>query len=163
MSGGTLKAKMRRVLLAAGVAAAALSISACVPAVTAGTQAGTALPWEVRFELSGGIAGMVKQVTVFHDGRVVAEDLRRRSRVEKRLSAGQLLDLHRLVEQAESAPEMAVDSLSRCADCTQYRLAVTGSEGRPRVSERGAIELQQSGSPELIKFLSRILNETIQP
>jgi len=133
MSGGTLKAKMRRALLAAGAVAAALSISACLPAVTAGTQAGAARPWEVRFESSGGIAGMAKQMTVFHDGRLVAENLRHRVSVEKSLPSDQLRELHRLIEQAESAPGMAMGFLDRCADCTQYRLTYTI---RPQCSGR---------------------------
>ena len=158
MSIGALKA-----LLAAGVVAVALSVSACAPAVTDGAQAGAAPSWEVGFELSGGFAGMMKQMTISHDGRVVAENLRRRARVEKRLSADQMRELDRLVERAESAPEMALPSRSRCADCMQYRLTVTRSGGRPTVSESGVIEQQQSRSPELLAFLTTILNETVQP
>src|SRR5882672_383835 len=116
--------KPPRVLLAASVVAVALSISGCVPAVTTETQAVAARPWEVGFELSGGFAGMAKQMTISHDGRLVAENLRRRVRVEKRLSADQLRELDRLVEQAELAPGMAWGSPGRCADCMQYRLTV---------------------------------------
>jgi len=152
---------MRGALISAKTVAVTLLISACVPVITAGTHAGATRSWEVGFELSGGIAGMMKQMTVFHDGRLVAENLRRRIRVEKRLSTDQLRELHRLIEQAESAPGMAMGSPSRCADCMHYRLTVTGPEGRPTVSESGAIEQQQSRSPELIKFLIVVLNETI--
>ena len=55
-----------------------------------------------------------------------------------------------------------MESLGRCADCMQYRLTVTGPDGRPRVSESGAIEQQQSRNPDLIRFLIVILNEAIQ-
>ncbi len=158
MSSGTVKA-----LLAASVVGAALSISACLPLVTAGTQAGATRPWEVGFELSGGIAGTMKQMTISHDGRLVAENLRRRVRVEKRLSADQLRELDRLVERAESAPGMATGSPRGCADCMQYRLTVTRSGGRPTVSESGVIEQRQSRSPELLVFLAAMLNETVQP
>ena len=152
--------KMRGALLCTSAVAVTLSISACVPAVTAGTDTGAGRSWEVSFELSGGIVGMMKQMTIFEDGRLVAENLRRRTSVERRLSADQLRELHRLIERAPSAPGMAMRSLGRCADCMQYRLTVTGSEGRSMVSESGAIEQQQSRNPDLIKFLIGILNES---
>jgi len=164
---GTVEAaveeKMRSTLLSASMVSVTLLISACGPAVTAGTQADATRSWEVGFELSGGIAGMMKQMTISHDGRLVAENLRRRIRVEKRLSTDQMRELHRLIEQAESAPGTAIGFPGRCADCMQYRLTVTGPEGRPAVSEGGAIEQRQSRNPELIKFLIVILNETTQP
>ena len=152
--------KMRGALLCTSAVAVTLLISACVSAVTAGTDTGSSRSWEVSFELSGGIVGMMKQMTIFDDGRLVAENLRRRTSVERRLSADQLRELHRLIERAPSAPGMAMRSLGRCADCMQYRLTVTGSEGRPTVSESGAIEQQQSRNPDLIKFLIGILNES---
>jgi hypothetical protein len=158
-----MKMKMRGALLSASAVAVALSISACAPAVTAEKHAGAPRSWEVGFELSGGIAGMMKQMTIFHDGRLIAENLRRRIRVEKHLSADQLRELHRLIERAESAPGIVTGSFGRCADCMQYRLSITGPDGRPTVSESGVIEQQQSRSPDLIRFLIVILNETIQP
>ena len=153
---------MRGALLSASAFALTLFVSACVPAVTAGKHAGATPLWEVRFELSGGVAGTMKQMTIFHDGRLAAENLRRRLSVERRLSADQLRELHRLIERAQPALEMAVRSLGRCADCMQYRLTVSGPDGRPRVSESGAIEQQQSRNPDLIRFLIVILNEAIQ-
>lgn len=154
---------MRSTLLSASTLAVFSLISACGPAVTAETQAGAARSWEVGFELSGGIAGMMKQVTISDDGRLVAENLRRRVRVEKRLSADRLRELHRLIDKAEPAPETATGFPGRCADCMQYRLTVRGPGGRPMVSEGGAVEQQQSRNPELIKFLIAILNEITQP
>jgi hypothetical protein len=106
---------------------------------------------------------MVKQMTISQDGRLVAENLRRRTRVETRLSADQLRELNRLIEEAEAAPGMAAGSPGRCADCMQYRLTVTRSGGRPAVSESGVIEQRQSRSLELLVFLTAILNETVQP
>jgi len=153
---------MRGALLSASTLSVTLWISACAPEVTPGKPADITRSWQVGFELSGGIAGTMKQMTIFHDGRLVAENLRRRTSIEKRLSADQLRELHRLIERVEPAPETAERSLGRCADCMQYRLTVTGSEGRARVSERGTIEQQQSRNLDLIKFLIGILNEAIQ-
>jgi len=158
-----MKMKMRGPLLSAGTLSVTLLISACTPEVTPGAPAGIALSWQVGFELSGGIAGTMRRMTISHDGRLVAENLRRRLSVERRLSADQLRELHRLIENAQPAPEVAVRSLGRCADCMQYRLTVTGPEGRPRVSESGAIEQQQSRNLDLIRFLILTLNEVIQP
>jgi hypothetical protein len=151
----------RKALGAASVVAAALSISACLTAVNAGTKGGPARAWQVDFELSGGFAGAMRQITVSHSGRLVAEDLRRQVRVEKKLSVDQLQELDRLVERTEPGPGTGFPG--RCADCMQYRLRVTKAEGRPTVSESGAIEQRQSGNPELLVLLTAILNEALQP
>jgi hypothetical protein len=153
---------MRGALLSASTLFVTLLISACAPEVTSGAPAGIALSWQVGFELSGGIAGTMKRMTISHDGRLAAENLRRRLSVERRLSADQRRVLHRLIERAQPAPEIAVRSLGRCADCIQYRLTVTGPAGRPAISENGAIEQQQSRNPDLIRFLIVIMNEAIQ-
>jgi hypothetical protein len=153
--------KQRGVLLSASAVSVTLLISACVPEVNPETPARSA-PWEVRFELSGGIAGTMKQMTIYHDGRLVAENLRRRINVDRRLSADQLRELRRLVDRAASTAGTATRSLGRCADCMQYRLTVTASEGKPRLSESGTIEQQQSSNFDLIRFLIGILNEAIQ-
>ena len=153
--------RMRGALLPSSTFAVSLLVSACGPAVTAGTPAGATRSWEVGFELSGGIAGMMKQMTISHDGRLVAENLKRRTRVEKRMSADQLRELHRLVEQAQSVQGTAMGSPGRCADCMQYRLTIREPESRASVSESGAIEQRQSRSPELLKFLIAVMNETI--
>ena len=153
---------MRGAVLSASTLSVTLLISACAPEVTPGTPAGIARSWQVGFELSGGIAGTVKRMTISHEGRLVAENLRRRLNIERRLSADQLRELHRLIERAQPAPEIGERSLGRCADCMQYRLTVSEPEGRPTVSESGAIERQQSRNPDLIRFLIVILNEAIQ-
>jgi len=157
-----MKTKMCDALLSASAVAVTLSISACLPVATQRTPGGATLSWEVGFELSGGIAGTMKQMTISDDGRLVAENLRRRLSVERRLSADQLREVHRLIERAQPASEMTVQSPDRCADCMQYRLTVTGPDGTPRVSESGAIEQQQLRNPDLIRFLIMILNESIQ-
>lgn len=148
------------VLRAVGAVAVAFSISACVPAVTPASEAGAAGPWEVSFELSGGIAGAMKQIVVSNDGRLIGENLKRRTRIEKRLSADQVKELDRLIGQAESAPAPA-DSPSRCADCIEYRLTVSRSGGRPTVFESGFVGQRQSRSGELLRFLAAILNEAV--
>jgi len=148
---------------AANAIALALSISACAPAVTAETPTGAPATWEVRFELSGGIVGMMKQMTISHDGRLVAENLRRRTRVEKRLSSDELRELHQLIERAGSAPGTVTDFPGRCADCMQYRLTVAQSGSKPSVSDSGTLGRQRSGTPELARFLTTILNQAVQP
>ena len=151
---------MTKAMATAIALAAALSISACTSEPTAGAQAASARPWEIGFELSGGFAGTEKRMTIFRDGRLVAEDQRRRARAEKRLSGEQMRELDRLVERMESVPEPA--SLSRCADCMQYRLSVAASEGKPALQE-GTIEGRQTGNRDLLAFLIALLNDALQP
>jgi len=159
-----MKTKMRGALLSASILAVTLLISACGTSVTAGPQAVAARSWEVSFELSGGIAGMMKQMTVSHDGRLVAENLKRRTRVEKRMSPDQLRDLDRMIGQAR--PEQATPTGilgRRCADCIHYRVTVTGAGDGRTLSEGGTIEGRHPGDPDLIGFLIAVLNEAIPP
>ena len=159
-----MKASLRGALSSANTLLAALSISACGPSVTAGSQAVAARSWEVSFELSGGIAGTMKQMTISHDGRLVAENLKRRTRVEKRMAPDQLRDLDRMIGQARSEPATPAGTLGRrCADCIQYRLTVSGAGDRPTLSESGTTEGRRPGDPDLVGFLIAVLNEAVPP
>ena len=155
---------MHYALLSASALAAALLICACGPGVTAGVQSAGAQSWEVGFELSGGFAGMMKRVTISHDGRLVAENLKRRTRVEKRMAPDQLRDLDRMIGQARSEPATPAGALGRrCADCIQYRLTVSGAGDRPTLSESGTTEGRRPGDPDLVGFLIAVLNEAVPP
>jgi hypothetical protein len=122
-------------------------------------------PWEVDFQLSGGFAGMMKQLRISHDGRLVAENLKRRARVEKHLSPEELRNLDRMITQSRPAPAaMPQGTLGRrCADCINYRLTVTGTGERPARSESGTIEGRRPSDPDLIGFLISLLNQTVPP
>ena len=155
---------MHYALLSASALAAALLICACGPGVTAGAQPAGAQSWEVSFELSGGFAGMMKRVMISHDGRLVAENLKRRTRVEKRMAPDQLRDLDRMIGQARSEPATPAGTLGRrCADCIQYRLTVSGAGDRPTLSESGTTEGRRPGDPDLVGFLIAVLNEAVPP
>jgi hypothetical protein len=159
-----LISKVHGALLSAGTLATAISISACGSAVTAGTQADAIRSWEVSFVLSGGIAGMTKQMTISHDGRLVAENLKRGTRAEKRISPDQLQNLDRMVGQYQPMPASATGILGRrCSDCINYRLTVTGTGERPALSENGTIEGRRPSDPDLIGFLISLLNQTVPP
>jgi hypothetical protein len=99
-----MNAMMRSIMREAGAVAIAVSMSACQPATTAGGEASSVRAWNVDFELSGGFAGMMKQVKISHDGRLVAENLKRRTRVEKRISPEELRNLDRMIAQSRPAP-----------------------------------------------------------
>lgn len=156
-----METEIRSSLPGAAVLAVAFSVSACLPAATPETA--TARTWEVAFEMSGGFAGMMNQMTISGDGRLVAENLKRRTRVEKRLSAAQAEELDRLISRAQPAPAPAREPLRRCADCIQYRLSVTEAPGRAAISESGTLEGQQTGNRELVAFLTAVMNETLRP
>ncbi len=155
--------KMSGALVSASTLAATLWISACGPAVTAGTQVSPSQSWEVSFELSGGIAGMTKQMTISHDGRLVAENLKRRTRAEKRISPDQLRDLDRMVGQYQPAPAATGTLSRRCADCVHYRLTATRAGDERALSESGTVEGRRPGDLDLIGFLIAVLNEAIPP
>lgn len=124
-----------------------------------------ARPWEVDFHLSGGFAGMMKQLRISHDGRLVAENLKRRTRVEKNLSPEELRNLDRMIAGSRPAPAPVPQGTAgrRCADCINYRLTVTGTGERPALSENGTIEGRQPSDPDLIGFLISLLNQTVPP
>ena len=164
MDAADLKMPIRAACVPASMVAVALLTSACVPGGAGGAQSADTRSWEVDFELSGGFAGITKQMRISHDGRLVAENLKRRTRVEKRISPDQLRDLDRMIGQARSRPEAAAGTLGRrCADCIHYRLTVAGVGDRPTLSESGTIEGRGPGEPDLIGFLTAVLNEAVPP
>lgn len=101
---------------------------------------------------------------ISHDGRVEAEDLRRRTHVERRLSPDQLRELDTMIGRTRTAPDAGPRSLDRrCADCIHYRLTVTEVGGGRTFSESGTIEGRRPGDPDLIGFLIAVLNEKVSP
>lgn len=167
---------MRRVLRPMLIAGVAGILTACSqPSAQGGSDAGPLRaaqaaeagirPWEVDLQLSGGFAGMMKQLRISHDGRLVAENLKRRTRVEKLLSPGELRDLDRMIAESRPAPAAVPQGAlgRRCADCINYRLTVTGMGERSPLSEKGTIEGRQPADPDLVGFLISLLNQTVPP
>lgn len=108
---------------------------------------------------------MTKQLRISHDGRLVAENLKRRARVEKRMSPEELRNLDRMISQSQPATAPLSEGVlgRRCADCINYRLTVTRAGDRPALYENGTVEGRRPSDPDLIGFLISLLNETAPP
>jgi hypothetical protein len=163
--------------VAANAVALGLVMSACIQASGGDGASGQARLPEVVFGMSGGIAGIAKEMTISPDGRLVAEDQRKKTRVEKQLSGSEQQELDRLIQQAKSptvanasvtppnrhAALPSVSKSGRCADCIQYHLTVQATTGRSRIVEAGSLEQQSPNNPELIKFLAELLSKVMPP
>lgn len=88
-----------------------------------GMQA-TAGDWTIELTLSGGIAGMMRRVTVTSKGEAQVRDLRRDKQVHTRLSPERAAEFGALSKHIGDADSERPAFMSRCADCVNYELTV---------------------------------------
>jgi hypothetical protein len=128
-------------------------------AATAGqSQASSTSPWTVTFQLSGGIAGVMRTLTVSNTGAVTAEDSRRPGRVSGQATPDELKAIAAFV--AAEVPASQSRSAS-CRDCLLYELEVNG--GRRSGYQFDDATLTGSVVEPVVRTLVTILNRTLTP
>jgi len=85
----------------------------------------TTAEWQIELAVSGGIAGVSRQLVVDNSGKVIASD-RRQGRVEGRLETGELAALESALSNLDATPvqQNRPTFPKRCADCLEYRLNI---------------------------------------
>ncbi len=119
-------------------------------------------PWQVKYNLSGGIAGIIRELTLNSDGQLIAVDSRNNIRKELSASPEQLGEIKKLLENLQTAAENVPKPTQNCFDCLNSKITIT--LGKKTYSA----ELQNSGFGggetnyrKLDSFLSKILNQAL--
>ena len=142
--------------------AALVVVLACGCMASAGqTSSPTRAPWGVTFRMSGGFAGLVRNLQVSSAGDVSAEDSRRQVRVTAKTTPEELAALNAFI--AQQVPSRQAVSGS-CADCFLYELDVDAGGQRSNFRFDDAT-LMASGIEPTVRTLAAMLNRalTIQP
>lgn len=114
--------------------------------------------WSVSMTLSGGIAGLMRNIEVSSDASYTVTDERAGNTVAGRLEETQLASLEELVSTLEfNAPKTP----SACADCFEYRVEIASGGGK-MIVEADDVTLGDSGIGSLIQFLREIMDSALK-
>lgn len=119
--------------------------------------------WSLQYQLSGGIAGLRRQLTLNSDNQLFAIDEKRNKRIRQQASPEQITNVTTLLENLKlPAASVAPFRLNnRCADCFQYRLALTFNNQQQTINLDDSQLQQNPEYAKLISLLSSILNQTL--
>jgi cell division protein FtsL len=119
-------------------------------------------PWQVKYNLSGGIAGIIRELTLNSDGQLIAVDSRNNIRKEISASPDQLGEVKKLLENLQTASENVPKPTQNCFDCLNSKITITLDK------KTYTTDLQDSGFgggetkyQKLDGFLSKMLNQAL--
>jgi len=130
------------------------------PAAVSGKEDAGA--WTIEYEVSGGFAGIRRQLNLSGNGRIIASDLKRKRRVEQQAPP------ERLVKIADALSKIDLSRLStkgpklsnRCADCFQQALTVDNADQHYKLYVDDAM-LEDPACAELLGLLSSLLDQAL--
>lgn len=112
--------------------------------------------------ITGGFAGIQRQLRLSSKGNLIATDLKKKRSIEQHVSSEQLTDITGMLKKIDFSriPEGRSKFLNSCADCFQYTLIVVidGQEHRQRFND---VSLRDSEYAPLIALLSSLLNQAL--
>lgn len=110
--------------------------------------------WSVILNISGGIAGQMRQISVDETGRAVLVNKKTKSQIEKQVTPQDLQNIARLVKllPVKTAPDQRS---SQCRDCISYQLVAT-VDGTNQQRATDSLNLHDSDVNELIQAMSTL-------
>lgn len=118
--------------------------------------------WHASLNLSGGFAGINRQISVNSNGSLLASDERQQRKVAYTLTSEQLARLDVLLTALESAPAPPGTKAfpGRCADCITSRLSATVNGKRYTATAKSGEKTAQPYA-DLITQLAKLLHEAL--
>ena len=125
--------------------------------VPASADVAPAAPWQLGFRLSGGFAGIDRELRLASTGELTATDHRSAQTVMSRVPADELMHVAALVV---SLPAVDPARDTSCRDCLVYDLEVqkAGTSLTARLDE---LSLASTGLDDLVKTLTSMLNRAL--
>ncbi|MEX2143111.1 MAG: hypothetical protein WD740_00830 [Anaerolineales bacterium] len=138
------------ILIAAGLSACTLPDPA----------SGIPESWHLSLEVSGGLAGIHRQLTLSSLGELVATDHNTATVVALQISAAELIEVANLVSRIQLAATAPAGSLPPCNDCFEYTLGI--SLGREQIEiVANDISLADSPFAPLVSKLNDLLQKAL--
>lgn len=116
---------------------------------------------EVRFQASGGFAGIRRSLVILNDGSFVARDEKFKKETRGTFDSktlNELITVFKLIDIKEETNKPS--SLKRCADCLQYSLWANVDNRRHQVT-LNSVSTDTSEYGQVVGFLSQILGESL--
>ena len=116
--------------------------------------------WEIGYTVSGGFAGIMRQLKLSSNGRLLAIDLKKKIHMEQQASAEQLAEVSDILHKIDlsRAQTKRPDLKNKCADCFQRELTVVTDGQRHRLNIDDTV-LEDQEYVQLIKLLSSLMNQ----
>jgi hypothetical protein len=116
--------------------------------------------WEIEYNLSGGLAGILRQLKLSSSGRLLASDLKKKIHIEQQVPAEQLSEIAGILRKIDlsRAPKTHRDLYQGCADCFQHELTVVADGQRHKLYVDDTT-LEDPEYVPLIKLLSSLINQ----
>lgn len=114
--------------------------------------------WSVKMTLSGGIAGLMRNIEVRSDGSYTVVDERANTSVDGMLAGDELAQLEEMISILEVS---AARNPSTCADCFVYDIEIL-SGGQKMIVSADDVTLGDSGIATLAQFLREIMDSALK-
>jgi hypothetical protein len=113
--------------------------------------------WQVTLRLSGGFAGLQRELELSSTGQVTAIDRKLNKQVKTEVTETELTEIASLVTKAQPYPSGRAE---RCRDCLEYHLDVR-ADSRRFSTDLDDTNLTSSGLEALIKALITVQNRAL--
>ena len=118
--------------------------------------------WTIEYEVSGGFAGIRRQLILSGNGRIIASDLKSKRCVEKQAPPEQLVKIADALSKVDFSRLSATGPKfsNHCADCFQHTLTMINVDQfyKPYLDDA---TLKDPAWTELIGLLSSLLNQAL--
>lgn len=110
--------------------------------------------------VSGGIAGISQTLLATSDGRLVARDLRRGTKVEQRIDRQTEQNIARAMNALSGEGPIVSPLPGRCRDCFNYEIQAV-LDGERRHVRLSSDRLEDSPYRDLVKILSETMRHAL--
>jgi hypothetical protein len=115
--------------------------------------------WQVKYNLSGGIAGLNQELLLLSDGQLLVTDQRRNIRKEKKAYSAQLAEARKLLESLQPIKSQTKPT-QNCADCFHSEMTIT-LDKKTYAVDSGSLSEEDISYQNLNSFLSNLLKQTL--
>jgi hypothetical protein len=115
--------------------------------------------WQVKYNLSGGFAGLNRELLLRSDGQIIVSEQRKKIHKEIKASPEQLVKTRKLLEALQPLKSPAKPA-QNCADCFYSQMMITLDE-RTHAVDSNSLSEDDISYQNLNSFLSNLLNQAL--
>ncbi len=138
-----------------------LSISSCATqAQTSNLSAKAMQTWSVTLSISGGFAGLAKNIHIDSNGLMIINNFKNNKRIQNKINNKKLRVLSNLIYKRikDTSEPVKLPVLKHCADCFQYKLSIRWQNGQ-QLAALNDLNLRQSAFNDIVLFLRKMASK----
>jgi hypothetical protein len=119
-------------------------------------------PWQVKYNLSGGIAGISRALMFNSDGQLIAVDTRNNIRKDLTASPEQSGEMRKLLDNLPTAAENVPKPARNCFDCLNSKITIDiDKKTYSTVLQNSGFGGEETPYQKLDSFLAKTLNQAL--